>query len=213
MRNRVSTKLLDKVAGLAYPLYPDFIPIYDVEKSDADAWEVLMDAMSSGCRAQLFFYFPEPGNRKKCWQPSWQQIMALKHFVPSFHVPGYVQHSKDTDADWHEGYRIDSAYVQGLDEGLKEGKPRQGEMVFKDTAGARRAFDILADHVYPIPDGSYALIGSSDRDSPLHDLSLWVVGQLREDGKFEKLSVFRLADGELKYLRELGLEKIKVVLC
>ncbi len=39
MRNRVSTKSLDKVAGLAYLLYSDSIPIYDAEKSDAEAGE------------------------------------------------------------------------------------------------------------------------------------------------------------------------------
>ncbi len=45
MQNRVSTKSVDKVAGLAHLLYPDSIPIYDEEMSDADAWEVLMDAI------------------------------------------------------------------------------------------------------------------------------------------------------------------------
>ncbi len=48
MQTRASTKPLDKVAGLVYPLFPEYIPIYDAEKSDADAWEVLMDAMTSG---------------------------------------------------------------------------------------------------------------------------------------------------------------------
>ncbi len=67
MRNRVSTKSLDKVTGLAYLLYSDSIPIYDAEKSDAEAWEVLMDAMSPICLAELLFYFPEPGNGRKCW--------------------------------------------------------------------------------------------------------------------------------------------------
>ncbi len=67
MQNRVSTKSLDKVAGLAYLLYPEPIPIYDAEKSDVDAWEVLIDAMSPASRARLFFYFPEPGKGNKHW--------------------------------------------------------------------------------------------------------------------------------------------------
>ncbi|SJL13278.1 uncharacterized protein ARMOST_16718 [Armillaria ostoyae] len=67
MQNRVSTKSLDKVAGLAYLFYPDSIPIYDVEMSDMDAWEVLMDTMGPECRAELFFYFPEPGTGNKYW--------------------------------------------------------------------------------------------------------------------------------------------------
>ncbi len=48
MQNRVSMKPLDNVAGLAYLLYSDSIPVYDAEMSDEDAWEVLMDAMESG---------------------------------------------------------------------------------------------------------------------------------------------------------------------
>ncbi len=67
MQNRVSTKSLDKVTGLAYLLYSDSIPIYDMEKSDAEAWEVLMDTMSPVCWVELLFYFPEPGNGRKCW--------------------------------------------------------------------------------------------------------------------------------------------------
>ncbi|PBK62320.1 hypothetical protein ARMSODRAFT_858726, partial [Armillaria solidipes] len=74
MQSRVSTKPLDKVAGLVYPLVAESIPIYDAEKSNADAWEVLMDAMWSRSRAEFFFYFPEPGKGRKCWRPSWQQI-------------------------------------------------------------------------------------------------------------------------------------------
>ncbi len=214
MQNRVSTKSLDKVAGLAYLLNTKFIPIYNAEKSDEEAWEMLMDAMSSGSRAELLFYFPEPGNTGKCWRPSWQQIMTLKHFVLYLHsCPGNVEQIEATDADWYfEGFCIESADVCGLDEGPKEDKSRQGEMVFKDTAGSPCTFKNFADHVYPIPDGSYALIGSNDEIS-LSDLILWVAGQLREDGKFEKLSVFRLADDELENLRELGLKKIQIVLC
>ncbi|KAK0479183.1 hypothetical protein IW261DRAFT_1593759 [Armillaria novae-zelandiae] len=212
MQNRVSSKSLDKVAGLAYLLYPDCIPIYDAKKSDTDAWEVLMDIILSLCRAELFFYFPEPGNGNKFWRPSWQQIMTIKHFVPrSYLWPGDVRQG-DTDGDWYEGYCIDSAYVRGLDEGLKEEKPRQGEMIFQNAAGFSCTFKILADHVYPIPDGSYVLIGASNGHSTC-PLGLWVVGQLKEDGKFEKLSVFCLVDDEQVNLRKPGLEKVKISLC
>ncbi|KAK0429886.1 hypothetical protein EV421DRAFT_1940574 [Armillaria borealis] len=172
MWNWVSTKSLDKVAGLAYLLYPEFIPIYDAEKSDANAWEVLIDAMSPVCRAE-FFYFPEPGMGRKCWRPSWRQIMMLKHSVPySFLLPGKVDQTEGTDADWYEGYCIHSADVRGLDDGLKEEKPRQGEMVFNDATGLPHTLKLVATHTYPIPDGLYALIGCSfDRSS-----DVWVIG-------------------------------------
>ncbi len=75
MRNRVSTKPLDRVAGLVYLLKLDFIPIYEAEQSPEDAWEILVDAMHPGNRAELLLYYPEPGNGRKGWRPSWQQAM------------------------------------------------------------------------------------------------------------------------------------------
>ncbi len=91
---------------------------------------------------------------------------------------------ENPDADWHTGYRIDSGDVRGLGEVPKEEKRREGELVLKDMTGAPHAIRIVADHRYPIPDGSYTLIGPRDEEN-----DLWVVGRLREDGKFEKLSV------------------------
>ncbi len=86
-------------------------------------------------------------------------------------------------------------------------------MVFDDAAGSPRSFKVLADHMYPIPDGSYVLVGSSGLDL-MRDLYFWVVGRLREDRRFEKLSVFRVADDEGEKLRKLGPEnKVKIMLC
>ncbi|KAK0499255.1 hypothetical protein EDD18DRAFT_1461173 [Armillaria luteobubalina] len=198
MKNRVSSKPLDKVAGLAYLVEPDFLPTYDVEMSDMDAWEVLMDMMSAWHRGQLFLYFPEPGNGTKYWRPSWQQIMTNKHsmYCP-FRRPGEVKRNGDTDGDWYWGYCIESAEVRGLDRGLKAGKRRKGKVVFKNPAGVCCTFTIRAKHVYPIPDGSYTLIRSSNNShNSGYDYRLWVVGQLREDGKFQKLSVFFSEDDE-----------------
>ncbi len=162
MQNQVSMKPLDKVEGLAYLLYSDSIPIYNAEKSDTDTWEVLMDALWSWSRVEFFFYFSEPGKGRKYWQPSWQQIMLLEHFVPySCFWIGDVSGTEDTDEDQYYGYCIDSVDVQGLAEGLTEEKPRQGEMVFNDAAGSSHTLKIVAAHTYPIPDGSYALIGCS----------------------------------------------------
>ncbi len=213
MQHRVSTKPLDKVAGLVYLLRTHSIPIYDPEQSGVDAWEVLMDAMVLWNRAELFFYYPEPGNGRKCWRPSWKQVMANKIIVPDVHPwPGKVGQTEDTDTDWYEGYCIQSADVRGLSEVPKEDKPRQGRLVFKDPAGSTHTLKIVANHVYPIPDGSYTLLGCSGM--LLQSLYHWAVGRLRDDGKFEKLSVFSSADDEQLRPSELGLEnKVKISLC
>ncbi|KAK0479162.1 hypothetical protein IW261DRAFT_1399540 [Armillaria novae-zelandiae] len=206
MRNRVSSGPLDKVAGLAYLLNPPCIPIYDVKMSDADAWEVLMDVMFPRYRSELFVCFPEPGNGRKYWRPSWQQILTMKYCLTTSTLwVGDFRHG-DTDEDWYTGYFIDSADVRGLDEGLEEEMPRQGEMVFKTSSGISCTFKISADHVYPIPDGSYAVAGA-------YRLRHCVVGWLRENQKFEKLSIFRLVDDEPFNSWELGLEKREVILC
>ncbi|KAK0479138.1 hypothetical protein IW261DRAFT_1365394 [Armillaria novae-zelandiae] len=206
MQNRVSSGPLDKVAALAYLLDLRCIPIYDPKMSDADAWQVLMDVMFPQSRSELFFYFPEPGNGRKYWRPSWQQILTMKRSLTSpIWWGGYVKHG-DTDQDWYEGYFIETADVRGLDEGLEKEKPRQGEMVFKTSTGISFTFKISADHVYPIPDGSYAVAGPSIDGS-------WVVGWLRENQKFEKLSVFRLVDGEASHWWDLKLEDRKISLC
>ncbi|KAK0430571.1 hypothetical protein EV421DRAFT_2090758 [Armillaria borealis] len=213
MRHRVSTKPLDKVAGLVYRLRTDSIPIYDTEQSEGDAWEVLMDVLWPSFGADLLFFYPEPGNRSKCWRPSWEQIMTNESMAPRFNeYPGEVYRTEDSDADWYaEGFRIESGDVRGLAEVPEEPKRRQGVLVFKDMTGAPHTLKIVAPHAYPIPDGLYTLICYAGR---LRSTDLWVVGQLREDGKFKKLSVFRSADDEQVRFVELALEKpVKIFLC
>ncbi|PBK62330.1 hypothetical protein ARMSODRAFT_943203 [Armillaria solidipes] len=209
MQNRMSTKPLDKVAGLVYLLRTEPIPIYDAEQSEADAWDVLTHAMCDDFRAELFFFYPQPGDGRKCWRPSWEQVMTNKSIaLDPFWYPHGVFTTEDPDVDWHDGCRI-VGDVQGVAEVPKEGKPRQGELVFKDPTGSPHTFKIVADHTYPIPDGTYTLLGSSVYASS-HD---WVVGQLREDKKFEKLSIFRLADDEQVVLSDLGFRYVKTFLC
>ncbi|PBK62338.1 hypothetical protein ARMSODRAFT_920466, partial [Armillaria solidipes] len=75
MQNRMSTKPLDKVAGLVHLLRTEPIPIYDAEQSEADAWDVLTHVIHYKFRAELFFFYPQPGDGRKCWRPSWEQVM------------------------------------------------------------------------------------------------------------------------------------------
>ncbi|PBK58791.1 hypothetical protein ARMSODRAFT_1027958 [Armillaria solidipes] len=212
MRNRVSTKPLDKVAGLVYLLRTDSIPIYNAGQSQADAWEVLMDVMAPGFRAEFFFFYPQRGNGNKCWRPSWQQVMANKIIEPDLsRWPGQVTRMEDKDVDCYMGYHIKSAEVLSLGEVPNEGEPRQGELVLKDRTGTPHTLKVEATHAYPIPDGSYTLI-CCDADGEL-PTDIWVVGHLREDGNFEKFSVFSSADNEEVKIRKLGFEQVNTLLC
>ncbi|SJL13336.1 uncharacterized protein ARMOST_16776 [Armillaria ostoyae] len=209
MQNRMSTKPLDKVAGLVHLLRAEPIPIYDAEQSEANAWDVLTHVMYDDFQAELFFFYPQPGDGRKCWRPSWEQVMTNKFIVQDRYLyPHHVYMTEDPDIDWHDGCRI-VGDVQGLAEVPKEGKPRQGELVFKDPTGSHHTFKIVADHAYPIPDGTYTLLGYNVYASS-HD---WVVGRLREDKKFEKLSIFHLVDDEQVGLWNLGFRNIKTFLC
>ncbi|KAK0499350.1 hypothetical protein EDD18DRAFT_1460291 [Armillaria luteobubalina] len=202
MQHRVSTKPLDKVAGLVYLLETRFIPIYDINQSPADAWEVLVDVMHPRFRAQLFFLYPAPGNGSKYWHPSWEQLMLNKvtaAFVYPHPFP--VCRTDDAHADFYQGCLIESGNVRGLSEVTKELKPRRGEVVFNNGHGALHTLRIVAEHMYPIPDGFYTLLGRPDGISRP---DRWVAGQIRQDGRFEKLSVFRSADG-VACLHSLGL--------
>ncbi|KAK0445296.1 uncharacterized protein EV420DRAFT_970845 [Desarmillaria tabescens] len=209
MRNRVSTKPLDKVAGLVYLFRTNFIPTYDAAQSEEDVWAALVNAMQSTVRAGLFFHYPEPGNRSKSWRPSWEQVMAptLPQTLGWFDI-GDV-HSTEM-IDWYAGPRIDSVYVCGLAD--PSNNPRQGKLSIKDNAGESCACKIVAKHTYPIPDGGYIIIGT--KRPWVASGNIWVVGRLRQDGKFEKVSVIHLADSEVEKLQELRVEKkVTTILC
>ncbi|KAK0230065.1 hypothetical protein IW262DRAFT_1291245 [Armillaria fumosa] len=117
MKHRVSTKPLDKVAGLVYLLQTVSIPMYDTKQSAADAWEVLMDVMGPRFRAQLLFVYPEPGNRSKYWRPSWEQVMTNKAIAPGFiWYRRSACRTNNADAYYYEGHYIQSGNVRGLGE-------------------------------------------------------------------------------------------------
>ncbi len=67
MQNRVSTKLLDKVAGLVYVLGSVSTPIYNAGQSAEDTREVLIDVMQPDFQVEFFFFYPEPWNGSKHW--------------------------------------------------------------------------------------------------------------------------------------------------
>ncbi|KAK0447060.1 hypothetical protein EV421DRAFT_180331 [Armillaria borealis] len=206
MQIRKSTKPLDKVAGLAYLLCGFFIPVYDETQSQEDAWDVLVDAMTPSHKLELFFHYPEPGNGPQRWRPSWKQVMERRVLCPDKDYRGYQEfciRKLETGDFLYEGPCIKSGRVSGLAHGsYVEGKPRQGQLVIQDGTGAPLLLTVFAHHAFPIPDGSYALVGKktfqSRRGSPgrIYCLECLVVGWRRWDGRFEKLSVIYSAEEE-----------------
>ncbi|PBK58933.1 hypothetical protein ARMSODRAFT_967318 [Armillaria solidipes] len=194
MQKQVSTNPTDRVAGLAYLFYTKYIPTYDAEQSEESAWVALVNAMVGVSRMNLLFCYPEPGNGSKCWRASWKQVMNMTFLsLGAFDCETGVGRTDETDVDWHEG-----PY---------------------DTEGPL-TFNILADHQYSIPDGSYTLIGckrqvydGEEADGTVRWITInskmWVVGQQRPDGKFEKLSVVSV-EGNLENVSQ---SEVKMVLC
>ncbi|PBK85020.1 hypothetical protein ARMGADRAFT_1169769 [Armillaria gallica] len=222
MKNWVSTKPLDKIAGLGYILDLRYLPIYDGAQSEEDAWGALVDAMLRYSRVNLLFFYPEPGDGSKCWRPSWNQIMTKIH--PSRQMmslwDGKFKSTDDPDdsANTYLGGHTDSGYVRGLSHPSHNGMPRHGELVVKDDTGSTHTFKIFADHTYPIPESSYTLLFQCDRNEKSDyywRLLFWVVGQRRPDGEFEKLSVFRMLDDDKgTSIRKLGILKYaEMALC
>ncbi len=221
MRDRVCTNPVDRIAGLVYLLDTvKAIPAYHEMQSLEEAWTALVDVCSHMDRATLFFTYPRPGNGNKVWRPSWSQVMNNAQVLPS--IRGYfeaeVRRTEDIDSDWVEEVSIESGYVQGLAEGSHDGKHRQGELVVTGDTGTRHTFKIIAHHQYQIPDGLYALLGSSPYnqfDGELISDQYWVVGQRLPEWKFEKVSVFQIAnEEEVKRLADLQIamdEKIFLV--
>ncbi len=129
MQKWVSTKPLDKVAGLGYLLDLEYTPIYNSAQSEEDAWAVLVDAMESTSRAHLLFLYPEPGNRTQYWRPSWEQVMMTMLPPPLGIIwADHVVWSEKADGDLNSycGPRINSGNVWGLSHPLHKGEVSPG---------------------------------------------------------------------------------------
>ncbi len=209
MQRRKSVKPLDKVAGVAYVIDVQWLPVYDMGQSEEQAWVWLLRAMFPNTRADLFFYYPEPGNRGYSWRPSWQQVMTQP--LPlhgEAQAIGNIEILVMTSAEQvlHRGPRIRLGEVCRLAGRSPDGYPRHGELVVKDSTGAPHRIKVVANHQYQIPDGLYTLIGNNgDADGVF--MKYWVVGRQRFNW-FKKLSVIHIEDeDERKKLQELGVAK------
>ncbi|KAK0436151.1 hypothetical protein EV421DRAFT_2061348 [Armillaria borealis] len=219
MKDRVSTKPIDRVAGLVYSLDLRYVPIYDADQSVESAWEQLMNAMKRSNREQLFLSYPVPGNGHRYWRPSWTQVMDVTcpELAATFCEIGQTE---ETDVDWFKGCCVESAHVRGLADTANKERPRRGELVVTGRTRVPRTFEISADHGYSIQEGSYTLLhaGFSGNQSRLNNS--WVVGQKGKDGRFQKLSVINMGDigviqEELHELCRLGVlkEDVMMILC
>ncbi|PBK61135.1 hypothetical protein ARMSODRAFT_1025864 [Armillaria solidipes] len=212
MQKRVSTNPVDRIVGLAYLLSATQIPGYYEKQPEEDAWTSLVNVMPVRYQACLLFSYPEPGSGNKIWRPSWTQ--AMNEMLPpspcSEFLLGVYQTlgPQGTDEDGYNGSCIESGYVRGLAEGQQEGRPRQGELVLQDESGQSHTFQIFADHQYPIPEGSYTLIGNSPVIMNQFQEQHWVVGQRHRKNLFKKVSIFTMPNlQEVKKLLDLDIVK------
>ncbi len=193
MQKRVSTNPADKVAGMAYLLFSDSIPAYYEKQSEEDAWIALMEVTTRWYQGNLLFLYPKPGTGNKIWRPSWKQVMmetlSFQHPTEGLWIDRHHQDGRFDADTYYNGYIIESAFVRGLSEGDSQEQRRRGELVVKDHTGTERILDIVAPHQYPIPDGSYTLLGTNCATG---SVLCWVVGWRLPDQKLRKLSVFRM---------------------
>ncbi|KAK0237661.1 hypothetical protein EDD85DRAFT_789811 [Armillaria nabsnona] len=192
MQARASTTVIDRVAGLAFPFWCEAIPTYSASQTEEEAWSTLLDAISWKYRAELFFFYPEPGNGPtQTWRPTWKQLMTVtKGFPPTDLDPKHWMNECvdiDDDGDHHFGCHIKEAYIRGLGEVNTDhpAEVRRGKLTIRL---GKHTFDIAATHHCLIPDGYYMIIGVS---YAYPKLKHWVVGKLRSN-KFEKLSTFHI---------------------
>ncbi len=190
MQHRVSTNPVDKVAGLAFLMRSEMIPAYYEGESLEDAWTALVNLSAGGSRAELFSFYPEPGNAGAKWRPSWDQLITKP-------LPRYSDRVYMVDVDWNEEMNEDSCHAHYIEKGLVrglgvvEGGDRYGELIVEGKDGTEHVFNITAAHEYPIPEGTYTLICT-------HTASYkdWVIGRRLSGERFEKMSVLRLCDEE-----------------
>ncbi|PBK85820.1 hypothetical protein ARMGADRAFT_1066754 [Armillaria gallica] len=104
---------------------------------------------------------------------------------------------------------VSTGYVRGLSQGSLEGNFRQGELIVEDIRmGTMHMFKIVAYHQYPIPEGSYVLVGSipSWFLPWTFQKQCWVIGKRLPRDTFKKVSVIQMLDkNDVKRLHNLGI--------
>ncbi|KAK0184103.1 hypothetical protein F5146DRAFT_323990 [Armillaria mellea] len=196
MRDRVSMKPIDRIAGLAYLLRPKIIPAYYEAQSEEDTWTALMNVIAHAYKAPMLFLYPDPGDGNEIWRPSWDQVMngSLPYYDPRL-LYDPVYWNQDTNTHSYKAYFIESALVRGLHREGKRGIPRHGEFIVKDRfTGTEHRFAIVATHQNPIAEGWYTIFSNLNRGLHSEDSRYWVCGQrlLGPKKVFKKVSVFQM---------------------
>ncbi|KAK0447594.1 hypothetical protein EV421DRAFT_1926398 [Armillaria borealis] len=134
IQTRKSTKPVDRVAALVYLFYSEYIPIYKAKQRLEGAWTTLCNVTQDWFRTDLFFLYPKPGDGKKFWRPSWNQLMAetereTLRRVLDHHTNRYMGEVKQgpDNFDWYIGPYIESGEVRRL----SHGAPKPDESALK----------------------------------------------------------------------------------
>lgn len=199
MRPRSASGDIDKVAGLAYRLADPSrgVPSYMINGTPEQAWERTIPFIKQGFREDLLYRFPERGNGRYSWCPSWQQVQESP--LPRLDKPPVMFRLSASPPELCRffGFRIDNCTVEGLGEGPDGGvvgEPREGKITVQAGWRRKRSYRVAADHGQPIADGNYSLIGEIA-------LRYWAVAKCIDSAvpSFEKISVLELLDVEKKW--------------
>ncbi|KAK0470904.1 hypothetical protein IW261DRAFT_1345045 [Armillaria novae-zelandiae] len=199
MQKRVSTNPVDRVAGLAFPLWPHTIPAYNERGTLEDAWTALVNAMNTTIRTGFLLVYPGVGLGCKKWRPTWDQVMMepLPKDVNDLHA--HIYHDNKTHEDWFFGPCIEKGHVQIFDAESATEHDQCGELVVKATDEITLTFKIYVTHQIPIPEDTYTLLGDTWHHT-------WAVGRRLPDQRFEKVSVIVIDDPDYEErLKNLGL--------
>ncbi|TFK50247.1 hypothetical protein OE88DRAFT_1661907 [Heliocybe sulcata] len=92
LRDRFSTKPLDKVAAFGALLPISSIPLYEEGVDLERAWDRLLRRMPGKIAGQFLWHFRTPGTGEYKWRPSWKQLMSDDiDIVAHLWFPGHPQ--------------------------------------------------------------------------------------------------------------------------
>ncbi|KAF7796041.1 hypothetical protein EIP86_007211 [Pleurotus ostreatoroseus] len=196
MRQRSAVHVVDKIAGLGYPLISATLPAYIRNNEPTvgeNAWTRLIETMNASYRGDLFFLYPSPGNKPHMWRPSWEQVADCLPGVNGVHLVAEVDLDERHNTYQYKGHDVAGCVVKGLSRESQDGHCRHGKVTISHN-GADHSFAIVAHHQHPIPEGRYSLLGNATgREGSDAPLTYWAVGHMQADGRsFEKVSVVRI---------------------
>ncbi|KAJ3554756.1 hypothetical protein NM688_g2945 [Phlebia brevispora] len=197
MRRRYAEQEVDKVAGLAYTLNSKVFPVYKKNYSALppdNEWSRLVYAMEARFRGDLLFMYPSPGKYPRIlWRPSWTQVSDRATPLPRINgarLSEEVAYESRRGLYMYKGYRLSGCVVKGLGNANPQGCCRTGTIQIIHNK-ISYSFTVTAHHQFPIPQGTYDLIGNMGKAKFDPGFMYWVVGRAVGDN-FRKFSVLRM---------------------